>query len=184
MIRILIVDDHPLFRAGLTSLFETVPDVEVVGEAADGGAAVAMVAESSPDVVLTTFDEDEYVEAALRAGVSGFLLKVAPPERLVEGVRTVASGGGLLAPALPDRVVPADQVYDEAVAWARQFVGGATLAMRAAKESIDKGLEVDLATGLEIERAQFASLFATEDRTRGMESFLESGPGKAEFVGR
>jgi enoyl-CoA hydratase/carnithine racemase len=56
--------------------------------------------------------------------------------------------------------------------------------MRAAKEAIDAGLETDLATGLEIERLQFAGLFATEDRTVGMASFLENGPGKAEFVGR
>ena len=81
-------------------------------------------------------------------------------------------------------MVPAADVYNEAVAWAKQFVGGATLALRAAKEAIDKGIEVDLASGLEMERAQFAALFATEDRTRGMKSFLEHGPGKAEFVGR
>ncbi len=60
----------------------------------------------------------------------------------------------------------------------------AAYALRAAKESIDRGVEIDLATGLEIERVQFAALFATEDRTIGMASFLESGPGKAEFVGR
>ena len=80
--------------------------------------------------------------------------------------------------------MPAADVYAEAVAWARQFVGGATYAIRAAKESIDRGLEVDLGTGLEIERQQFAALFATEDRTIGMRSFIENGPGKADFVGR
>ncbi len=89
-----------------------------------------------------------------------------------------------LAIGLVDRVLPADQVYDEAVAWARQFAGAATYALRAAKECIDRGLEVDLDTGLELERQQFAALFATEDRTIGMESFVENGPGKAEFVGR
>jgi enoyl-CoA hydratase/carnithine racemase len=89
-----------------------------------------------------------------------------------------------LAIGLVDRVLPADQVYDEAVAWARQFAGAATYAVRAAKECIDRGLEVDLDTGLEIERQQFAALFATEDRTIGMESFVENGPGKAQFVGR
>ena len=81
-------------------------------------------------------------------------------------------------------MVPADQVYAEAVAWATQFVGAASYAVRAAKESIDRGLEVDLETGLEIERQQFAALFATEDRTIGMTSFVENGPGKAEFKGR
>jgi enoyl-CoA hydratase/carnithine racemase len=86
--------------------------------------------------------------------------------------------------ALGDRTFPADRVYDEAVAWAKQFGGAATYALRAAKESIDRGLEVDLGTGLEIERQQFAALFATEDRGIGMGSFVEHGPGKAEFKGR
>ncbi len=85
---------------------------------------------------------------------------------------------------LVDRVVPDDQVYAEALAWARQFSHGAALALRAAKESIDRGLEVDLETGLEIERIQFAALFATDDRGIGMRSFVEQGPGKAEFTGR
>jgi enoyl-CoA hydratase/carnithine racemase len=64
------------------------------------------------------------------------------------------------------------------------FTGAATYALRAAKEAIDHGLEVNLDAGLEIERQQFAALFATEDRTIGMRSFMESGPGKATFVGR
>ncbi len=88
-----------------------------------------------------------------------------------------------LAIGLVDRLVPADQVYAEAVAWARQFSAAAALALRAAKESIDRGLEVDLETGLEIERQQFAALFATQDRSIGMQSFIENGPGKARFVG-
>jgi enoyl-CoA hydratase/carnithine racemase len=75
-------------------------------------------------------------------------------------------------------------VYDEAVGWARQFAGAATYALRAAKEAVDQGLEVDLQTGLAIERQQFAALFATEDRRVGMTSFVEQGPGKAEFTGR
>jgi enoyl-CoA hydratase/carnithine racemase len=75
-------------------------------------------------------------------------------------------------------------VYAEALTWAGQFRGGASLALRAAKEAIDRGLEVDLDTGLEIERQQFAALFATEDRTLGMRSFVERGPGKARFTGR
>jgi enoyl-CoA hydratase/carnithine racemase len=85
---------------------------------------------------------------------------------------------------LVDRVVAADQVYAESVAWAKQFTAAASYAIRAAKEAIDRGIEVDLDTGLEIERQQFAALFATEDRTIGMASFVENGPGKASFVGR
>ncbi|GAA3134812.1 enoyl-CoA hydratase [Kribbella aluminosa] len=85
---------------------------------------------------------------------------------------------------LVDKVVPAAEVYDAAVAWAAQFSAGAAMALRAAKEAVDSGLGVDLSTGLEIERQQFAALFATEDRTIGMKSFVENGPGKAEFKGK
>jgi enoyl-CoA hydratase len=88
-----------------------------------------------------------------------------------------------LAIGLVDKVVPAASVYEEAVAWASQFARGAAMALRAAKQSIDSGLGVDLTTGLEIERQQFAALFATEDRAIGMKSFVENGPGKAEFKG-
>ncbi len=85
---------------------------------------------------------------------------------------------------LVDRVVPAEQVYAEARAMAGRFVGGPAYALRAAKEAVDRGLESDLDTGLEVERLQFAGLFGTEDRRIGMTSFVEHGPGKATFVGR
>lgn len=85
---------------------------------------------------------------------------------------------------LVDRVVAPDDVYAAAFELASQLADGPPYALRAAKESIDRGLEVDLATGLEIERQQFAALFATEDQSVGMRSFIEHGPGKAEFSGR
>jgi enoyl-CoA hydratase/carnithine racemase len=85
---------------------------------------------------------------------------------------------------LVDKVVTGGAVYDEAVAWAQQFATGPAYALRAAKETIDRGSEVGLESGLEMERQQFAALFATEDRTIGMASFLEHGPGRAEFLGR
>ena len=88
-----------------------------------------------------------------------------------------------LAIGLVDQLHPADQVYDKAVEWASQFVGGPSLALRAAKSAIDRGIEVDLQTGLEIERLEFSGLFATDDRTAGMTSFVENGPGKATFTG-
>jgi enoyl-CoA hydratase len=85
---------------------------------------------------------------------------------------------------LVDEVVPAEETYDAARRWAEQFANGPMYALRAAKESIDQGLSVDLETGLAIESQKFAALFATEDRTIGMESFVENGPGKAQFLGR
>ena len=85
---------------------------------------------------------------------------------------------------LVNQVVAADEVLGTATAYARRFVGGPAVALHAAKQAIDRGRQVDLATGFEIEGALFAGLFATEDRTIGMASFLESGPGKAVFRGR
>jgi enoyl-CoA hydratase/carnithine racemase len=85
---------------------------------------------------------------------------------------------------LVDRVVAPDDVYTAALEWARTFEAGPAYALRAAKESVDGGLEVDLDSGLAIERTKFAALFATEDRRIGMESFVANGPGKANFEGR
>jgi enoyl-CoA hydratase/carnithine racemase len=89
-----------------------------------------------------------------------------------------------LAIGLVDEVAPADDVYEAAVTRVKRYVGGPAYALRAAKEAIDQGLEADLATGLEIERMLFAGLFATRDREIGMTSFVEHGPGKAQFEGR
>ena len=88
-----------------------------------------------------------------------------------------------LAIGLVDEVVEPEDVYAAARARVERYVGGPAFALRAAKEAIDRGLEVDLDTGLEIESMQFASLFATRDREIGMRSFVENGPGKAVFEG-
>jgi enoyl-CoA hydratase/carnithine racemase len=88
-----------------------------------------------------------------------------------------------LAIGLVDEVVPDDQVYEAARRRLARYVGGPAYALRAAKEAVDRGLETDLATGLEIERMLFAGLFATRDRATGMASFVERGPGKAVFEG-
>jgi DNA-binding NarL/FixJ family response regulator len=133
-VRVLLADDQDLVRAGFRMILETQPDVEVVGEAGDGVEAVAATRRLQPDVVLmdirmpnldglqatkqivaarsgsrvvilTTFDLDEYVYQALTAGASGFLLKNAPPERLIDAVRVVAAGDALLAPSITRRVI-------------------------------------------------------------------------------
>jgi DNA-binding NarL/FixJ family response regulator len=114
-IRVLIVDDQALVRGGFRSILEGQPDIDVVGEAEDGQAALEAVAATSeilsasavpPRVlILTTFDHDEYVYEALRAGASGFLLKSSPPRELAGAIRTVASGDALLAPDVTRRLI-------------------------------------------------------------------------------
>ena len=89
-----------------------------------------------------------------------------------------------LTMGLADRVVPDEEVYQAARELAGRFTGGPAIALRAAKQAIDDGLEVGLEAGLEIERLHFSGLFATEDQRTGMRSFIENGPGKATFSGR
>ncbi|MEV5173415.1 response regulator transcription factor [Streptomyces flaveolus] len=138
MIKVLVVDDQFLIRAGLVGLLDAAPGFEVVGEAGDGEQAVRLAAETRPDVVLmdirmpgvngieatgrilaeatdrpprvlvlTTFDLDEYVYGALRAGASGFLLKDSGPERLLAAVTAVEGGDALFAPSVTRRLVEA-----------------------------------------------------------------------------
>jgi enoyl-CoA hydratase/carnithine racemase len=85
---------------------------------------------------------------------------------------------------LVDQVAPDGSVYQAALDMVKRYAAGPALALRAAKQAIDHGLDVDLTTGLEIERVQFAALFGTEDQRAGMRSFLENGPGQATFTGR
>ena len=130
-VRVLVVDDQPLLRTGFRMILESEPDIVVVGEACDGVEAVQEAGRLQPDVVLmdirmprldgveatrrivngtrvlilTTFDLDEYVIEALRAGASGFLLKDAPPERLVDAVRVVAAGEAVVAPSVTRKLL-------------------------------------------------------------------------------
>jgi DNA-binding NarL/FixJ family response regulator len=136
VIRVLLADDQELVRAGFRVLIESVPDLEVVGEASDGEQAVKLVESEHPNVVLmdvrmpgvdgieatarirtldgagdtrvlilTTFDLDEYVHAALRAGASGFLLKDASPTDLLDAIRVIHEGDALLAPSVTRRLI-------------------------------------------------------------------------------
>jgi DNA-binding NarL/FixJ family response regulator len=135
MIRVLIVDDQLLVRAGFRMILEAERDIEVVGEAADGREAIDAAREHEPDVILmdvrmpnvdgleatrqlldgqeegprvlilTTFDLDEYVYEALRVGASGFLLKDTPPEQLVDAIHVVSNGDALLSPVITRRVI-------------------------------------------------------------------------------
>ncbi len=120
------------------------------------------------------------------AGGTQRLTRLVGPSRAKELIFTgrFVDAEEALRIGLVDRVVAPDDVYSSAFELATQLAHGPAYALRAAKEAIDRGLEVDLETGLEIERVQFAALFATQDRSIGMQSFIEHGPGKAEFVGR
>jgi enoyl-CoA hydratase/carnithine racemase len=179
--------------SGLTTAFTAVaripkPVVAAVnGYALGGGCELALCADvrfAASDAVL---GQPEILLGIIPgAGGTQRLSRLVGPSRAKDIIFTgrFVKAEEALEIGLVDRVVAPDQVYAEAVAWAAQFSAAATYAVRAAKESIDRGLEVDLETGLEIERQQFAALFATEDRAIGMGSFVENGPGKARFQGR
>jgi enoyl-CoA hydratase/carnithine racemase len=120
------------------------------------------------------------------AGGTQRLARLIGPARtkdLIFSGRHVAADEALRI-GLVDMVVPDADVYTAAREWAGRYRGAPAVALRAAKQAVDAGLEVDLRTGLEIERMQFSALFATEDQKIGMRSFMENGPGKASFVGR
>ena len=181
-------------RSGkLQSAFTAVADIPkpvvaaVTGYALGGGCELALCADVRIAADDAQLGQPEILLGVIPgAGGTQRLSRLVGPSRAKDIIFTgrFVKADEALTIGLVDRVVPAADVYTEAVAWARQFTRSAPWALRAAKESIDKGLEVDLATGLEIERIQFAALFATEDRTIGMTSFMEKGPGKAEFSGR
>lgn len=159
----------------------------ITGYALGGGCELALCADIRIAADNATLGQPEILLGIIPgAGGTQRLTRLVGPSKAKDLIFTgrFVKADEALAIGLVDRVVPADQVYAEALAWAKQFSGAATYAVRAAKEAIDRGLEVDLETGLEIERLQFAALFATEDRRIGMSSFAENGPGKAKFEGR
>ncbi|HEX3900092.1 MAG TPA: enoyl-CoA hydratase-related protein [Mycobacteriales bacterium] len=179
--------------AALTSSFTTVaripkPVVAAInGYALGGGCELALCADRRIAAEDATLGQPEILLGIIPgAGGTQRLPRLVGPAKAKDIIYTgrFVKADEALAIGLVDEVVPADQVYDAAVKWASQFSNAPTYALRAAKEAIDFGGELDLATGLEIERQQFAALFATEDRAIGMSSFIESGPGKAIFKGK
>ena len=158
----------------------------VTGYALGGGCELALCADVRFAADNATLGQPEVLLGVI-PGMGGTqrLSRLVGPSRAKDLIFTgrFIKADEALAIGMVDRVLPADEVYDAALAWAAGFANAAPWALRAAKECIDRGLEADLETGLEIERQQFAGLFATEDRTIGMTSFLENGPGKADFRG-
>ena len=120
------------------------------------------------------------------AGGTQRLARLVGPSRAKDIVFTgrFVDAQEALAIGMVDEVVPADDVYEAAKRWAGQFSGAAATAIGAAKAAIDGGLDMDLDNGLKLESHLFAALFATEDQTIGMESFIANGPGKARFTGK
>jgi enoyl-CoA hydratase/carnithine racemase len=158
----------------------------VTGYALGGGCELAMTCDFRVAAKNAKLGQPEILLGLIPgAGGTQRLTRLVGPARakdLVFSGRFV-SADEALAIGLVDEVVEAEDVYAAARARVERYVGGPAYALRAAKEAIDRGLEVDLDTALEIESMQFASLFATRDRAIGMRSFVEDGPGKAKFEG-
>ncbi len=184
MIRVLVVDDEALVRSGLRMILEAAGDIAVVAEARDGADAVEAASRHRPDVVLmdvrmpgtdglagaaalaalpepprvimlTTFDQDEYVHAALRAGAVGFLLKDTPPRDLAEAVRTVAAGNAMLAPTVTRRLISSFAERGPSVAdQARARLGVLTERERDVVRAVARGLSnVEIARELDMAEA-------------------------------
>ncbi|GGN13823.1 enoyl-CoA hydratase/isomerase family protein [Streptomyces fuscichromogenes] len=157
----------------------------VTGYALGGGCELALCADYRIAADNAKLGQPEILLGLIPgAGGTQRLPRLVGPSRAKDLIFTgrMVRADEALAIGLVDRVVPAADVYTEAHAWAAKLAQGPAIALRAAKEAIDTGVETDLETGLAVERNWFAGLFATEDRERGMRSFVEEGPGKAKFL--
>jgi enoyl-CoA hydratase len=159
----------------------------ITGFALGGGCELALCADYRISADNAKLGQPEMLLGVIPgAGGTQRLTRLIGPSKAKDLVFTgrFVEAQEALALGLVDRLVPADEVYDAAVAWARPFTTGPAKALAAAKACIDRGLDGTLADGLALERAAFADLFDTEDQKAGMASFIEHGPGKAQFTGR
>jgi enoyl-CoA hydratase/carnithine racemase len=159
----------------------------ITGYALGGGFEVALAADFRVCGADAKVGQPE-IQLGLIPGAGGTqrLARLIGPSRAKDVIFTGRFVGAeeALRLGMVDQVVPPEEVYAASVRRVRGYVGGPAVALRAAKTAIDVGLQLDLASGLKLESQVFASLFATEDRAIGMESFVANGPGKAAFVGR
>jgi enoyl-CoA hydratase/carnithine racemase len=175
---------------GVFTRLERLPQVTIAavnGFALGGGCELSMACDLRIAAEDAQFGQPEILLGII-PGAGGTqrmprLIGAGRAKELIYSGRFV-SADEALSIGLVTEVVPADKVYERAVAVAERYARGPTVALFAAKQAIQNGIEVDITTGLLIERQGFAALFATEDQRIGMESFIERGPGKAEFVGR
>jgi len=179
--------------AALQAAFNEVADIPkpvvaaVTGYALGGGLELALCADFRVLGETAKVGQPEILLGVIPgAGGTQRLPRLIGPARAKDLIFTgrQVTAAEALATGLADRVVPDADVYQAARDLVAQYASGPALALRAAKQAVNMGLEVDLATGLEIERLHFAGLFATADQKAGMRSFMENGPGKAVFEGR
>lgn len=159
----------------------------VTGYALGGGCELALTADVRFSAEDATWGQPEILLGLIPgAGGTQRLPRLVGASRAKELIYTGAMIGAseALRIGLVDRVLPAADVYAAALTWARRLAAGPAIALRAAKAAIDTGLDGDVTSGLRLESHLFAGLFATEDAALGMTSFVENGPGKADFVGR
>jgi enoyl-CoA hydratase/carnithine racemase len=183
-----------LARAGaLQDCFQTVARIPkpviaaITGYALGGGCELSMCADFRVVADNAKMGQPEILLGIIPgAGGTQRLTRLVGPAKAKDIVFTgrFVEADEALAIGLADRVVPAADVYSTAVEMASSYANGPAIAIRAAKKAVDEGIEMDLDAALRLESTLFAGLFATEDRTVGMTSFVENGPGKAEFLGR